>query len=302
MPQRRNLSSDRFHRSLRLVALLALSLAAGHVLAVTPVKTAQEAAPTLKVMSFNVRTPADTNDDRWENRRQVLFDLLREQDADVIGTQELVKRQADEIVAALPQYTWFGKGRRGDDSDEHMGVFYRPDRLRVIASGDFWLSDTPDVPGSITWDNILPRMVTWARFERVADGARFTLYNTHLPYREQDEAARERGARLIFQRLATLPANEPFVLTGDFNATPDSGVHQILTEKLSDAWLATAHRRGPELTFHNFTGKPDHRIDWVLFRNLQLQSVETIDMHRGARYPSDHFPVIARFALPSPAR
>jgi endonuclease/exonuclease/phosphatase family metal-dependent hydrolase len=298
MPQR-STSRPALHRALRVLALLMLSIFAGHALAAAK---APAEAQTLKVMSFNVRTPADTNDDRWENRRQVLFDLLREQDADVIGTQELVKRQADEIIAALPQYTWFGRGRRGDDSDEHMGVFYRPDRLRVIASGDFWLSDTPDVAGSITWNNVLPRMVTWARFERIADGARFTLYNTHLPYREQDEAARERSARLIFERLAKLPADEPFVLTGDFNARPDSGVHKLLTEKLSDAWLSTGHRSGPERTFHGFTGKPDHRIDWVLFRNLQLQSVETLDMHRGARYPSDHFPVVARFTLPAASK
>ncbi|RXR03431.1 endonuclease/exonuclease/phosphatase family protein [Pseudoxanthomonas composti] len=296
MPQRSTFLPA-LHRALRVVALLMLSTIAGNALAATPAK-----AQTLKVMSFNVRTPADTNDDRWENRRQVLFDMLREQDPDVIGTQELVKRQANDIIAALPQYTWFGTGRRGDDSDEHMGVFYRPDRLRVLDSGNFWLSDTPEVPGSISWNNLMPRMVTWARFERIADGARFTLYNTHLPYREQDEDARERGAKLILQRMASLPANEPFVLTGDFNAKPDSGVHKVLTETLSDAWLSTAQRSGPERTFHNFTGKPDYRIDWVLYRNLQLQSVQTIDMHRGARYPSDHFPVLARFLLPSPAR
>lgn len=296
MPQRSTFLPA-LHRALRVVALLMLSTIAGNALAATPAK-----AQTLKVMSFNVRTPADTNDDRWENRRQVLFDMLREQDPDVIGTQELVKRQANDIIAALPQYTWFGTGRRGDDSDEHMGVFYRPDRLRVLDSGNFWLSDTPEVPGSISWNNLMPRMVTWARFERIADGARFTLYNTHLPYREQDEDARERGAKLILQRMASLPANEPFVLTGDFNAKPDSGVHKVLTETLSDAWLSTAQRSGPERTFHNFTGKPDYRIDWVLYRNLQLQSVQTIDMHRGARYPSDHFPVLARFLLPSSAR
>ena len=75
------------------------------------------------------------------------------------------------LVARLPAYTWFGESRKGSTEDEHMGVFYRKDRLRVRDSGNFWLSDTPDVPGSRTWGNILPRMVTWARFERIADGA-----------------------------------------------------------------------------------------------------------------------------------
>ncbi|MET1023375.1 MAG: endonuclease/exonuclease/phosphatase family protein [Pseudoxanthomonas sp.] len=279
-------------RRFRLLLIILMALPAAAALAETP---------TLKVMSFNVRTPADTNDNRWENRRDLMARVITAQSPDVIGTQELVKRQADDLVARMPQYRWFGEGRRGGDGDEHMGVFYRTDRLRVLTSGNFWLSDTPEVPGSITWGNLFPRLVTWARFERISDGATFILYDTHFPYRDQDDAARLKSAQLIVKRIAALPADEPFVLTGDFNTTDADPAHAALTAVLKDAWLAGAQRSGPEATFHDFTGQPDRRLDWILFRNLTLRSVDTLTTHAGPRYPSDHFPVVAVFELPKPA-
>ncbi|MBL8270186.1 endonuclease/exonuclease/phosphatase family protein [Steroidobacter sp.] len=252
----------------------------------------------LRVMTFNIRLLTATDGvNNWDKRRDLVVEMLRAEDPDVIGTQELFKRQGDELVAALPQFVWFGEGRRGGDDDEHMGVFYRKDRLRVRESGNFWLSDTPDVPGSRTWGNLYPRLVTWARFERIADGATFMLYNTHLPYRDVDEAARIRAAELIRARIGQLPEHEKVVLVGDFNTSPDSRVHAALTDGLSDAWLASPRRTGPEATFHGFTGNPDRRIDWILFRGLSALWVKTVTTHRGERYPSDHFPVVAECDL-----
>lgn len=256
-------------------------------------------AQSLRVMTFNVRLPVDSDGaDRWEARRALIAEVVKREHPDLIGTQELFKQQGDDLVARLPQYAWFGRDRRGGgDGDEHMGVFYRKDRLRVLATGDFWLSDTPEVVGSITWGNLYPRMVTWARFQRVADGATFILYNTHLPYREEDEPVRTRGAALILERLRQLPADEPILLTGDFNTVPDSPAHALLTTTLTDAWLAASRHQGPPATFHNFTGKADLRIDWILFRGLQAKSARTVTTHRRGRYPSDHFPVVVDFEL-----
>ena len=260
-------------------------------------------AQSLRVMTFNIRYPTDQDGvNRWEARRDLVVDMLRKEDPDVIGTQELYKSQADELVSRLPQYEWFGGGRRGgtDDEhdDEHMGVFYRKDRLRVQASGDFWLSDTPSSPGSITWGHPYPRMVTWARFERIGDGAAFTFYNTHLPYRGEDEAARLRGAELINKRLRELSPGDTVILVGDFNTLPESRTHAVLTSNLADAWIASPKRSGPDATFHGFTGRADRRIDWILFRGLTATAVKTVTTHQNDLYPSDHFPVVAEFALP----
>lgn len=254
------------------------------------------AARDLRVMSFNVRyaTASDGPND-WPHRRALMVEVIAREKPDVIGTQELLANQAADLVAALPDYAWFGRDRRGGHSDEHMGVFYRRDRLRLVAQDDFWLSDTPSVPGSISWGHPLPRMAVRAQFV-TTDGKGFTLFNTHLPYRREDEEARTRGARLIAQRIAAMPG--PVVLTGDFNTDPASPAHALLTRELADAWTAAPRRSGPAATFHGFTGKPDRRIDWILTRGLRVTDVRTLDDHRSALYPSDHFPVVADFAWP----
>jgi endonuclease/exonuclease/phosphatase family metal-dependent hydrolase len=260
---------------------------------------APAAAQDLRVMTFNVRLPTDGDGpNRWPYRRDLAARVIRQHQPDVIGTQELFAEQGDDLVARLPDYAWFGTGRRGGRGDEHMGVFYRRDRLRVVESGDFWLSDTPDVPGSITWGNVLPRMVTWALFERIADRRRFYLFNTHLPHREQDEEARVRGVEAIMQRVRTLPRDVAVVVIGDFNTGPTGREHAVLTAELQDAWTTAPTRKGPAETFHGFTGKPDRRIDWIFCRDLQARHVQTITTHDAGRYPSDHFPVFALLRWP----
>ena len=253
----------------------------------------------LRIMSFNIRLPAESDGvDYWETRKPLAVRMLREQQPDVIGLQELVKAQADYLVRELPQYAWFGRGREADGGGEHMGVFYRKDRLKVIESGDFWLSDTPDVAGSITWGHPHPRMVTWALFEQRSDGRRFYLFNTHLPYRDEDEAARLKGAQAIARRLATLPDDVPVVLTGDFNTTPDSDAHAVLAGTLQDAWTTAPRVEGIDATFHGFTGRADRRIDWIFVRGAQLESITSVTTRWNNRYPSDHFPLVATLRLP----
>ena len=253
----------------------------------------------LRIMSFNIRLPVESDGvDYWETRKPLAVRMLREQQPDVIGLQELVKSQADYLAKALPQYAWFGRGREADGGGEYMGVFYRKDRLKVVESGDFWLSDTPEVPGSITWDHPHPRMVTWALFEQRTNGKRFYLLNTHLPYREQDEAARVKGASAIARHLSTLPADVPVVLTGDFNTTPASEVHAVLARTLQDAWTTAPRVEGSEATFHGFTGKADRRIDWILVKGVRLESVTSVTTRWNGRYPSDHFPLVVTLRLP----
>jgi endonuclease/exonuclease/phosphatase family metal-dependent hydrolase len=265
-----------------------------------PASAQPRAEGELRVMAFNVRLPAESDGPNyWPNRRDHLIDTLRTADADIIGTQELHKVQGNYIVQKLPLYSWFGIDRRGGRDDEHMGVFYRRDRLRVVDLGNFWLSETPQVPGSISWDHPYPRMVTWGLMERITDGRRFYLLNTHFAYRGEDVEARRKMAEAVAAHIKTLSTGVPVIVTGDFNATPDEPAYAILTTGLADAWTATENRSGPEGTFHAFKGKADRRIDWVLSRGFDTRRVWTIAQARAGRYPSDHFPVVAdlRFSI-----
>ena len=268
------------------------------LLAVAGFAAAGDASPPLRVMSFNVRVPVDTDGNRWELRRDLLVRTIREAVPDLVGTQELVKAQGDFIAGRLPGYAWFGTGRRGaqgDANDEYMGVFYRHAALRLLDSGNFWLSDTPGVPGSISWGNLYPRMVTWGLFERIADGRRFYFLDTHLAYRDEDGPVRVRSAEAIVQWIAALPADVPVVLAGDFNDVPGSATHRALAGTLQDAWMQASQREGPDGTFHGFSGTPGKRIDWILYRGLQPTRVRTITDGTDGHHPSDHFPVLAEF-------
>ena len=257
--------------------------------------TGAAAEAPLRVMTFNVRVPVDTGMNAWENRRDLMVEVIKAEHPDLLGTQELTEEQGEYLAAHLPGYAWFGQGREGGTKGEHMGVFYRTDRLKVERSGDFWLSDTPDVPGSRTWGQPYPRMVTWARFRLRDGGGSFDYLNTHFPYRAEDVRARMLSADEILRWIGKLPSGDKVILAGDFNCAPDTPVHAKLTRDLHDAWITASSRSGPARTFHNFTGNPDQRIDWILSRGFKPIAVHTITTHEGARYPSDHFPIVAEF-------
>jgi endonuclease/exonuclease/phosphatase family metal-dependent hydrolase len=251
--------------------------------------------PALRVMTFNVRYASDEAPNAWADRRPVMIDLIKHVHPDLIGTQELLQRQGDDLVARLPEYRWFGRDRRGGHADEHMGIFYRPDRLRIVEQGDFWLSDTPEAVGSVSWGADLARMANWAIFEtRGRRSHRFLFVDTHLAHRDQDEIARRKAAELILARLPRLARGLPVILAGDMNARPSSSTYATFSTALTDAHQQAKIRRGPENTFHDFTGAPDRRIDYIFLRGVRATEIETSTIHTGATYPSDHFPVWAK--------
>jgi len=256
-------------------------------------------AEPLRVMSFNVRYPSqDDGPNIWENRRDTLVRTILAKDPDVMGTQELFHLQGEYIVEKAPAYGWFGISRRGNQEDEHMGVFYKKEKLRLVESGNFWLSETPEIPGSISWDMSLPRMVTWALFERLDNGTRFYFYNTHFAHRREDDNARLESAKLLVQRLRALPRDVPVIVTGDFNAPAGEQVYRTLLEAgLEDAWTKAPTRSGAETTLSRWSGSREgRRIDWILYQGGPTPiEAETVTYNENKRYPSDHYPVLAVF-------
>jgi endonuclease/exonuclease/phosphatase family metal-dependent hydrolase len=251
-------------------------------------------AQTLRVMTFNVRYPSPGDGPNlWELRRDLLVGVIRDKNPDVFGTQELFQLQGDYIVEKAPDYAWFGISRRGNHEDEHMGVFYKKDKLRLLESGNFWLSETPDKPGSMSWNVSLPRMVTWGLFELKVGGRRFYLFNTHFPHRREDAEARLNCAKVLMERISRLPKDVPFILTGDFNSAPDTPPYQVFAAELKDTRLTAARRTGPDGTNSGFSGRTEGpRIDWIFYRGaLKAVESETIVRSQDGRYPSDHFPV-----------
>jgi len=253
---------------------------------------------TLRVMSFNVRYASTNQPNAWADRRPIMKDCLREMNPDIIGTQETLYLQVNDLAEDFPEYDWIGLGREGGSHGEFMAVFYRKARFKPLEYDHFWLSDTPDRIGSATWGHENRRMVTWIKFLDRKTNRQFYFFNTHLDHRVQ--LAREKGAALIRERIAGLNTTLPIILTGDFNAAGGNNkAYSILTDDnfLTDTWTSAKTRRNETVgTYNDFKkaveGAP--RIDWILTRNgVVADSTEIVTFARDGKFPSDHFPVIA---------
>jgi endonuclease/exonuclease/phosphatase family metal-dependent hydrolase len=257
-------------------------------------------AVSLKVMSFNLRRRKDSDGpNTWSERRDAAIEVVRRQAPDLIGTQEGLQDQIDDIRACFPEYGVLGEARFGGQRDEYNAIFYRKDRFDVEGQGNFWLSDAPHVAGSRTWGNLVPRMATWANLVDKDTGGRFHHLNTHLDHLVPK--ARMRGAELIRQRL---PHDVPVLLTGDFNALQRGGTYRFLTGEsgagLTDSRWATVTRVHTKWngTYHHFTGRGLYRIDYILGRHVsQFSHYQVIRDRVAGKLPSDHFPVVTQAVL-----
>ena len=256
----------------------------------------------LRVMTFNVRQ-MDGDDGRqgWEHRRDLLVETIRMYRPALLGTQEMFSEAAEFLLEKLPGYDCFGRGRFGDSRHMHNKIFFDRQRFELIDCGEIWFSKTPAVPGSTAWNIPRPRMVTWGKLREKA-GATIAVLNTHLPYGPGADEARRESARLVLETIAALPPAMSVYLLGDFNAPAGGEIYNLLTGPLSDAWKTAQQTTGPEGTVHGFgriAGKGLLlRIDWILHRGAgHTLAAETVTFEAGGLYPSDHYPVVATFAM-----
>lgn len=271
-----------------------------------------ESALEVPVMSFNIRYgTANDGANRWENRREMVFDVIRKHNPDVVGLQEALGYQIDEIRKALPQYAKIGVGRDdGKTKGEYCAILYRSDKFEVRQGGTFWLSDTPEVPGSITWGNACTRICTWARLAEKKSRRAFYHYNLHLDHISQP--SREKSMILLTERIGSRKHPDPFVVTGDFNAGENNPAILFLKGKTTLAGKGRAesanpvpmvdtfrvlHRDAAKVgTFNGFRGTDTgEKIDFVLMPpEVKVLDAQILHDNVEGRYPSDHFPVMAR--------
>lgn len=293
----------------------------------------------IRVMTFNLRNSrADDGPDSWPWRKEATLAAIRSLTPDIMGIQEGLSDQVQFLEEGLPEYDRWGQGRHGGDKDEHGAIFFRRDRLEMAERGDFWLSDTPSIPGSRSWGNNCVRMATWGVFVLKDCQQSLLVVNTHLDHESQP--AREKGAALIKEFIQRKRGKLPVVLTGDLNAGPANPAIRLLTEPpaaLVDSYAAAQKLRfGSEHrgnlpsdrsagspstrdqteaevllqddhayftrpgTFHGFTGQGLSHIDYILITpDIRLESYSIITDQFIGRWPSDHFPVLVELKLPS---
>lgn len=260
----------------------------------------------LHVMTFNIRynNPGDSLN-AWPYRIDKAVSQIRFHDTHLLGIQEALHGQVVDLQQGLPSFRYVGVGRDdGKQAGEYSAIFYDTTRLQAMQSQTFWLSQTPDVPGSKSWDAAITRVVTWARFKDKKTGTEFFAFNTHFDHRGQE--ARKESARMLLDRIHKIAGNMPVVLTGDFNAQPADEPIKILTDptalmQVKDTKaLSRQPHYGPTGTFNGFGPKEvnNEPIDYIFIRNdVRVLRHATLSQTWQGLFSSDHFPVFATVAL-----
>lgn len=254
----------------------------------------------LNVATYNLRFD-NPNDGKnvWSARRDAVRALVRYHEFDLWGTQEGLGNQLKDLDA-LGDFARVGAGRDdGQHAGEHSTIFYRSARFALEDHGDFWLSATPEQP-SMGWDaRCCKRIATWARLRDKPTGQVFVVLNAHFDH--EGVVARRESAQLLLQRGRALAGALPLIMMGDFNSTPDSEAYATIGAALRDARaISQTPPYGPVATFNDFdvTKPARERIDYIfLSPQWQVLRYAVLTDSVDARYPSDHFPVVARLRL-----
>ncbi|GAB3985706.1 endonuclease/exonuclease/phosphatase family protein [Spirosoma daeguense] len=272
-------------------------------LLVTLLKTqatfAQKTEP-ITVASYNLRYK-NKNDgpNNWENRKEDVKSLIRFHEFELFGTQEALREQLND-VAELQGFAFIGAGRDdGKEAGEHSAIFYKKDRFKVLQSGNFWLSETPDKPGK-GWDaTCCNRICSWAKFNDTKTKKDFYFFSVHFDH--QGVEARRQSGKLMVAKIKEIAKNAPVILAGDFNSTPETEQIQTIKTLLSDTHDVTATPPyGPEGTFNSFKfdAPMDKRIDYIFVsKPFDVLKYGVLTDAKEQRYPSDHQPVMVKVVL-----
>ena len=255
------------------------------------------------IMTFNIRRGLmDDGDNHWDRRRELVFGVIADHAADVIGLQESLYFQMQDIKHALPQYKVISAGRiDGKREGEACPILYRRDRFSATDSGVFWFSNMPWKPGSKNWGNDRPRICTWVRLTEIATGKSFYVYNLHLDPESQN--SRQYSVNLLVKEIAKRKYRDPVIVVGDFNMEIDNSAMAVLrgldagvpSLSMADVWQSLHPGQLGVTAYHAFGGQPAGPCLDHIFIDKSVEIIEVaIDARTfNGRYPSDHFLVVA---------
>lgn len=289
---------------------------------------AQDISPAVfNLATYNIRN-ANSSDslqgNLWSNRCKAITDIVRFHEFDIFGTQEGFKHQLESMKEKLPGYEYIGVGRDdGKINGEHSAIFYNTNKFDLIESGNFWLSETPDLP-SKGWDAACIRICTWGKFRHKMSGKEFLYFNLHADH--VGKQARIESVKLIKRKISELGENLPTFLSGDFNVDQNN---ECYIELLADGIFTDSHDAAdfvyePNGTFNDWktNGFTKSRIDHIFttngievkkygiltdtYRTLSNKEAKLTDADgyeadvfpAECRMPSDHFPVMITVQLP----
>lgn len=256
---------------------------------------------TVNWATFNIRydNPADSLNN-WKYRKDTVAAFIKANQLDIVGMQEVLHNQLEDLKQRLPEYAEVGVGREdGKTQGEYAPLFYRRDRFEALDSNTFWLSQYPDSVGFIGWDGACTRIATWAKLKDRKTGKIFMAVNTHFDHIGVE--ARKNSALLIIQKIKEIVGDQPAVLTGDFNVSDQWDAYTTITTNsfvLKDAYKIADKQEGVNYTFHDFGREPidkREKIDFI-FVTPQIKVKDTSipqESQGETGFLSDHNPQLA---------
>jgi endonuclease/exonuclease/phosphatase family metal-dependent hydrolase len=249
---------------------------------------------TFKIISSNIRfdNPLD-GIHKWDNRKKILAHIINEFKTDLLGTQEGRKNQLLDLSSLLNDLTLVDSHRKWIDERMYPSIFVNPHTMRVLQSGDIWLSTTPSIAGSFSFNSTFPRLCTWIEAQFTPLLHDFIFVNVHLDHVLPQTRQKQIGV-LIKEVKKINHKNLPLLLCGDFNESPEGEVRKAITKgfrSLYDPWSQFNKNETP--SYHSFSSIIDgERIDWIMVdTKIECHSLYLDTISHNNIYPSDHYPV-----------
>jgi len=260
----------------------------------------------LNVMTFNIRLNIKSDSlNAWPYRKDNAASQIKFHKVHVLGVQEALHDQMMDLSQSLSQYKYVGVGRDdGKTKGEYSAIFYDSTRLRLLGSSTFWLSLTPEIAGSKSWDAAITRIVTWAKFKDAASKKTFFVFNTHFDHIGKE--ARRESAKLLKQKVKEIVGNNPVIVMGDFNSKPSDEPIKVLIDAndpgkfIDTKAISITPHYGPQGTFNAFTSKEtdNEPIDFIFLKGKwKVLQHATLSQTWGGRFSSDHFPVFTKLSF-----
>jgi len=249
----------------------------------------------INIMTYNIRL--DTEGDGiniWDNRKEGIVSLIKEERVDILGIQEGLPSQIEYLSKQLDGYSMIGEGRDGGNNGEYSAIYYN-NKMNLIETETFWLSETPEIP-SIGWDAAIKRITTLGLFKMINSDKELLVYNSHFDH--IGKIAREKSVGVILNHIKENDyQNRALIVMGDFNAKPDDLPIELLSEELDDSFKILPIEN-PIGTFNGFDldSKLLDRIDYIFTKNIKITNYKHLDKKLSSGlWPSDHLPILITY-------
>ncbi len=252
----------------------------------------------LHVMSFNIRLDRDDGINSWPYRMPIVNSYLEETSPDIIGFQEPLQNQVRDLENMLDTYEWVGDGRNDQRKGESCPVFFKKEIFTLLDHDTFWLSETPEIPGSRGPGPGPPRIVTWVKLMHKESEDIVLFFNTHFSHVSAE--ARQFATEVMSSKMREIAEDHLLIALGDFNLRKDGDEYEFLTDHFGSnnslinvEYIAEEVSRG-KTTYNAYRKDREAIIDFIFVSEKFEASLFQVDeVVEDGVFISDHWPLRA---------